>query len=55
MSRAEIMARAEAEAQVADLEDQLAAAKEAGDVPAELKLELRAARRSFRELRDLGV
>lgn len=53
MSRAdEIRAKAEAEIAVAELEDQLLAAKESGDVPAELKLELREARRTFRELRE---
>lgn len=49
MSRAEqIRARYEAELEVAELEDELVAAKEAGEVPRELKLQLREARRQFR-------
>lgn len=48
MSRAEEL---RAELTVAELEEQLVAAKEAGDVPAELKHELRAARQTHRELR----
>lgn len=53
MSRAdEIRARADAEIRVAELEDALLTAKADGDVPAELKLELREARRAHRELRE---
>lgn len=48
MSRAEEL---RAELAVVELEEQLVAAKEAGDVPAELKHELRAARQTHRELR----
>lgn len=49
MSRAEqIRARYEAELEVAELEDELVAAKESGEVPRELKLQLREARRQFR-------
>lgn len=52
MSRAdELRARYEAEMAVLELEDQLLAAKNDGDVPRDLKLELREARRAFREQR----
>ena len=37
---------------VAELEEELVAAKADGDVPTELKLKLREARRAHRELRD---
>jgi hypothetical protein len=52
MSRAdEIRARADAEIAVAELEDQLLAAKAAGqDPPREVKDRLREARRVYREL-----
>lgn len=53
MSRAdEIRARSEAEIAVAELEDRLIAAKEAGEDTESLKLDLRQARQSFRELRE---
>ena len=54
MSRAEeVRARYEAELAVAELEEQLLAAKDAGgDVPRELKDQLREARRVFREMRS---
>lgn len=53
MSRADdIRARAEAEIAVAELEDRLIEAKDAGEDVADLKLELREARRSFREFRE---
>lgn len=53
MSRADdIRARAEAEIAVAELEDRLVEAKEAGDDVEDLKLELREARRAFREYRE---
>lgn len=53
MSRAEeVRARYEAELAVADLEDRLVAAKEAGEPLAELKLELRAARQEYRLQRE---
>ena len=53
MSRADdIRARADAEIAVAELEEQLLAAKETGDVPADLKHDLRAARQAFRQLRE---
>jgi hypothetical protein len=52
MSRADdIRARAEAEIRVAELEEELVAAKDSGDVTSELKLQLREARQEFRELR----
>jgi len=52
VSRAdELRARYEAEMAVLELEDQLLAAKEDGDVSRDLKLELREARRVFREQR----
>jgi hypothetical protein len=52
MSRAdELRAALAAELAVLELEDELAAAKESGDVPRELKLRLREARRVFREQR----
>lgn len=38
---------------VAELEEQLVAAKEAGDDIEDLKLELREARRAYRELREV--
>lgn len=48
----ELRARYEAEMRVAELEEQLLAAKESGPAPRDLKLELRAAREAFRRLRD---
>lgn len=53
MGRAEgLRARHEAELRVAELEDALADAKDSDDGPSrELKLDLREARRAFRELR----
>lgn len=52
MSRAdEIRARAEVEIRVAELEEEMVAAKESDELTQELKLELREARRTFRELR----
>lgn len=56
MSRAdEIRARSDAEIAVAELEDQLISAKEAGEDTEGLKLELREARRAFRELRQVDA
>lgn len=53
MTRADdIRALAEAEATVAELEDELVAAKQAGEDAEALKLDLRQARRRFRELRS---
>lgn len=52
MTRADdIRALAEAEATVAELEDKLIAGKQDGDDVETLKLNLRTARREFRELR----
>lgn len=53
MSRADdIRARAEAEARVAELEDELIAAKDTAEGPdRDLKDQLRAARQEYRELR----
>jgi len=53
MSRADdLRAGLEAELAVVELEDELLAAKEAGEVPRELKDRLREARRVFREQRS---
>lgn len=52
MSRADEL---RAELAVAELEEQLVAAKDAGDVPTELKHELRAARQAHRELREAAA
>lgn len=53
MSRADdLRARYEAEMAVVKAEDALLAAKESGDVPREVKEQLRQARRAFRELRS---
>lgn len=52
MSRADEL---RAELAVAELEEQLVAAKDAGDVPAELKRELRAARQAHREMREAAA
>lgn len=56
MSRAdELRAQHAAEQAVAELEEALTAAKESGDVPRELKENLREARRVWRELRSDGT
>lgn len=56
MSRAdEVRARYEAEIAVIELEEQLVAAKDDGSATAELKGELREARRVFREQRASEV
>ncbi len=51
MGRRELL---DAEREVLDLEDQLAAAKDGGGADMELKLRLREARRVFRTLREGG-
>ncbi len=53
MSRAdEVRARYEEELALAELEDELAEAKQAGTITPELKLKLRQARRAFRLRRE---
>ncbi len=47
--------RLKAELDMLELEERFVAAKEAGEVTPELKADLRAARRRFRELREQGV
>lgn len=52
MSRAdELRAKYEAEIAMVELEDELIAAKDSGDVSRDLKLQVREARRVFREQR----